>query len=283
MRKFTMYVLICMILSIVSPILILASENTDKETHQINVQFRHIIDVPTDITKDELGELIKIANNTEWRYNELENVFQRFTSYEGLNIEINRQSIVEEAHDCEEVEILDNHKNYTDENGYVTIIASKESELTEIMILDPSTGLEFNKIINLRQGESVIIDLDITSMLSNDANSNSGLDIVPYASPTNPYWEDGELGTPGKRLHCNRFNGPYGNNTYYSSHIKPQAIANFFYSDCDVSINWTLECIKDDIPLMTNFCAAGIPPTQSGSKEASCSGVQGKSRYFHYN
>lgn len=269
MRKIFSIILSCIMLFSVIP----ASANSEEsaqEAYVINIQFRQIMTVPNNTTDDELNSLIEIGNLTGWEYNAIENVFERFTTYEGLSVEPKNPSIVAAP-------------NYTDENGDVIVAMPNELENIELIVSDPSTDLAFDTMADVSKEELIVIDLDITSMLTNDSYMSNRPEIVLFASSTNPYWDDGEVGVPGKRLHCNRFNGPYGNNTYYSSHIKPQAIANFFYSDCDVSINWTLECIKDDIPLMTNFCAAGIPPYESSSKEASCSGVEGRSRYFHYN
>ncbi|WP_348620196.1 hypothetical protein [Paenibacillus polymyxa] len=247
---------------------------TNTEPYSLQVQFRQTLNIPTNISEKEMTDLIPIMNTTGWEYNAIENIFERFVAYEGLEVatQDNANSV---PYDTKTTDIKGN-----------VVISSPAEDQFNIKITDPKSKLSFNKKLNASNSEngSIIIDVDFSSMLANDAQymlQKSGADISPMASSTDPYWVAGELGYTGKRLHCNRFNGPNGDNRYWS-HFSAQGLKNFVGSDCDTSASVTLACLADDIPALPNHCEAGIAPDKPNSKEATCSGEQGLSRYFHF-
>ncbi len=82
-------------------------------------------------------------------------------------------------------------------------------------------------------------DIEVINNNQKSDNTNSGIElIVPNQIPGDvggdiQIDEDGEKGRVGAYVHCNRFNGPSGNQTYYADHTSTQAIKNFVDSDCD--------------------------------------------------
>lgn len=253
---------------------IVESETTSSYLDSFNLQinFRQTLKAPTDLSTEELDNLITTMNITGWKYNGLENIFERLVNYAGLDVAVN---------EGEESTIF----GKTDAEGRV-VLASPLGNKLNLEITDPESKLNFKQEIatNHLDSGSVTFDLDYTSMLESDDNYILKYDdsvILPMASTTNPYWSAGEKGVVGYRLHCNRFNGPSGDNAYHS-HFSAQGLINFVGSDCDTSASVTLACIADDIPFMTNHCEAGIAPNKPNSKEATCSGDQGLSRYFHF-
>ncbi|AWB43763.1 hypothetical protein DCC85_05690 [Paenibacillus sp. CAA11] len=250
-----------------------APVDSSTQAYSLQVQFRQTLQAPADLSSEELNDLVSTMQITGWEYNALENIFERYVNYEGLNVSASG------------TDGLVQNTATTDQEGKVVLPAPSGEEL-QLQISDPETNMKFTRDIhtgNVDSG-SVTIDLDYTSMLENDAKymlHKSGSSISPMASSTNPYWSEGEAGVTGKRLHCNRFNGPKGDNKYWS-HFSVQGLKNFVGSDCDTSASVTLACVADDLPLVPNHCEAGIAPNKANSKEATCSGEQGLSRYFHF-
>ncbi|MBC2180005.1 hypothetical protein HCJ82_07585 [Listeria booriae] len=81
----------------------------------------------------------------------------------------------------------------------------------------------------------------------------------------------------GETVTCNRYNGPWGNNTYYSKTANPvMAARNFLWSDCDQALVWHVQCLKDYGPAKYRYCA--WDPT---TKRGKCSGLIGHSKKFH--
>lgn len=249
-------------------------------SHNINVKFRQIMKVPSNATANELDELIPLMQTTGWEYNKLENIFERFVSYKGIEISLNNSTNNTKGLLTQSKQ--DTNALKTDSKGTVTIDSYEQNTSSlSLSITDPSSDMTFTAKAN-NNGE-VVIDLDVSSMVDDTTVSQLPRKggISTNADRNNPYWSVGELGYTGKRLHCNRFNGPHGDNRYYS-HSSVQGLQNFVGSDCDMSFLNSTVCLADDIPGMANHCEAGIPPTQAGSKEATCSGDQGLSRYFHF-
>lgn len=270
MKKFFAFLLGVFMLANTTSVFAAGIDDTASDVEKLNVQFRHTLAISADTTSSELEELIEIANLTGWEYNAIENVFEKYVSYEGLTIAARGEKSSAKL-------------GLTDEQGDVYLSTKENTGALEYVISDPVSELEFTGQVDKNNKNLITIDSDLTSKLASDQYSDM-VTAASGASYTNPYWNDKQAGVVGYRLHCNRFNGPYGNNTYYSNHLAAQTISNFFYSDCDVSINYTLACIRDDLPLMSNYCEAGTSGSYShGPKEATCSGVEGRSRYFHYN
>jgi hypothetical protein len=223
------------------------------------------------ITQEELNELIKRMEERSswWKYNEEENIFERFQSYPGVHVEIksNNRSI---------------GISTTDELGNFSISIPTDTDLVDIEIHDPESDQMFIlKSVQLLNLNELIVDADIGFMLEETAE-NKEMSMQQRASATDPYWSDGERGATGKRLHCNRFNGPYGNNTYYSNHFSQQTLDNFDHSDCDIAFASSLACLKDYQSIIDKRCAAGLPPSDLDSKEAVCSEQLHEPRTFHF-
>jgi hypothetical protein len=91
--------------------------------------------------------------------------------------------------------------------------------------------------------------------------------------------EDGEIGRPGAYVHCNRFNGPNGNNTYYSNEASSGAITNFYLSDCDRAF-FAYNCVMDYTD-STNCKGLLYYGSTRNSNPRDCSTHLGHSIKFH--
>ncbi|MBC6315679.1 hypothetical protein [Listeria grandensis] len=81
----------------------------------------------------------------------------------------------------------------------------------------------------------------------------------------------------GDTVTCNRYNGPWGNNTYYSKTTNPvMAARNFLWSDCDQALVWHVQCLKDYGPEKYRYCA-----WKDKAKNGKCSGLIGHNKKFH--
>lgn len=241
-----------------------AFASTDLNEQNIEVKFRQIIEIPEldDGNSKLLEKAIEAGAVTGWYYNEPEQRFERLVTYSDIEVTVDDTNIE-----------LDN-------SGRARVLTQTD-KATKVTVYDPTIDETYTQLISGDSKDTtVIFDLDISPMLSIDNESMKSLEkvdstlISPQASTTDPYWSDGEKGVYGYRLHCNRFNGYLGDGTYYSNNASPQALLNFFASDCDWALGSYSYCLADygDNP----FCAAS-PST----KQASCSTLIGHYNRFH--
>lgn len=220
----------------------------------IDVKFRQIISLQNISGEDNelMEQAILASSTTGWVYNEPEQCLERFVTYDDIEVFADKEEV-----------ILDN-------NGKARFISQSDKDI-DIKVYDPILDKTYVQRIGGDSVESkIIIDMDISPMFSIDTESKT----LAKASATDPFWVDGELGYFGKRLHCNRFNGPLGNGRYYSNNASPQAILNFTQSDCDFALASSSKCLAD---YGSNpFCAA-----TPESKQASCSTLLGHYNRFH--
>ncbi|ABR49997.1 hypothetical protein Amet_3900 [Alkaliphilus metalliredigens QYMF] len=235
------------------------SPTLDEKT--LDVKFRQIIEMP-ELDGDDselLEQAIEAAVATGWFYNSAEQRFERLVTYTDIEVTIDGADIE-----------LDSH-------GQAKVLTQTNKSL-EVKVYDPVTNESYAQLISGDTTEAtVIFDVDISYMISVDNKSMENLeksDFTINASPTDPYWSNGEQGVYGYRLHCNRFNGYLGNGTYYSNQASPSAILNFFASDCDWALGSYSNCLADYTS--NPFCAASPQ-----SKQASCSGLIGHYGRFH--
>jgi hypothetical protein len=126
----------------------------------------------------------------------------------------------------------------TDENGNFTaeVSSSKANDIVNIEVYGNKQNLTKNN--NSIYVANTVIDWEsfATSMDSQKKTDNSGKGASWTAS------DGGICYSYGEQVTCNRFNGPYGNQEYYSNHTKAQALSNFTQSDCDYAIGSGAPC-----------------------------------------
>lgn len=254
--------------SIIASILIISNvvnifgadkSNSKLNEQNIEVKFRQAIDIPDEFLNDKnsMQEMIQVGKLTDWQYNVSEQRFERFVSYDNLEISVN-DNIVD------------------DDNGKVRVLSNSNDDV-KVSVYDPILDKTYNQIIDGNSDDNVVtFDLDISSMFSLDQDNKTlnKENNLQKASSTDPYWSDGELGFYGDRLHCNRFNGWQGDGRYYSNELSPKAVINFFQSDCDIALGSYTKCLADYTS--NPFCAASPQ-----SKQGSCSTLIGHYNRFH--
>lgn len=239
--------------------LIAFATSPELKEQSFDVKFRQVINLPESASKD--SELLELALEagavTGWIYNTAEQRFERMVSYDDIEVTVNGEVVS------------------SDNNGIFRFL-NRSEETFAVSVHDPMIDKTYTQLIGGRSTRyTVIIDLDISKMFSIDVdNETLEKNSLTKASPTNPYWSDGEKGVYGYRLHCNRFNGWMGDGCYYSSNVSPKAILNFFGSDCDWALASYTYCLADYGP--NPYCAAS-----PASKQASCSKLIGHYNRFH--
>lgn len=261
-KLFSFFLICCLAFtSLSSNISVSASSLSEKS---MEIKFRQIIDMPIVEDEELLGKLIEAAAVTEWNYNEVEQRFERIVTYQDIDVSTNSNSVE------------------VNKNGIARLLTQADQNI-EVTAHDPITDKTYTQLVSGDSTDTtVIFDIDISPMFSVDKESmkklkksgnETGL-IVPFASYYDAYWADEEEGVFGYRLHCNRFNGYLGNGRYYSSNISPQAILNFFASDCDFALATSTNCLAD---YGSNpYCAAS-----PSSKQGKCSDLIGHYTKFH--
>lgn len=229
--------------------------------NKVTIGFRQTIDIPKDSAEEIYNELKDVMNETYWEFNHSESRFERIVNYEDLKVKIGDNVYT------------------TDESGSVELSVDDSSlSKLDIVVEGDSISQELKQTINPRSNDtSIVFDMDVSKMINmNDVYRE---DNASRASSTNPYWSNGELGTTGKRLHCNRWNGTRSDNRYYTnsdaSWNTVKASKNFIGSDCDRALLKTMRCIREDYG-PNPWCAA-----KPESKQASCSKFIGHSNRFH--
>ncbi|PEL08323.1 hypothetical protein [Bacillus sp. AFS017336] len=263
-RKKERYLFIIILLALVVTLIPNKSnaENIDSTNTLIKVLFRQTYAVNwnevSEIEKDKTINLF-VNGNTGWSYNPDEEVFERFVSLE--NIEVTLENSEE--------------SKTTNTNGEV-VLNGEGKQLVNISM----EGIDDNlsQIVDFSQNEvNIIKEMDISQMLKDSEKDlyteKPSSTSNTRASSTDPYWEIGEEGHYGDRLHCNRFNGPAGNGKYYPNYY-PQAAINFIMSDCDYSLGRSKRCLADYTS--DKYCAAS-----PSSKQGKCSTFIGHYNRFH--
>lgn len=224
-----------------------------------NVKFRQVINVTDSASED--SEILELAMEagavTGWTYNVAEQRFERMVSYDAVSVTVNGEDVT------------------PDKNGTFRFL-NRTNETFTVVVHDPMIDKTYTQLIGGEStNSSIVIDLDISKMFSIDVdNETLEKDPLTKASPTNPYWSDGEPGVYGYRLHCNRFNGWLGNGRYYSGRIDLRAILNFFASDCDWALGSYSYYLADYGP--NPYCSA-----YPDSKQARCSTLMNHYNRFH--
>lgn len=233
-----------MLISTLVPTLVQAE---DINQANLPVKVRQTLSVDPIVDDELFDEVIDLYTDKGWIYNQ----------------ELNQLERIIDVTENEDIEFL--VENIEDRN-----IVKVSEDLSVLNIQQSSRENIDNEII--------IYDLPIDGMFDDGEEQIPKLQYEPKASTTNPYWEDGERGVTGYLVHCNRFNGPYGDYRYYSK-SNAQAYTNFVESDCDFGfVASGFKCVKDYIPGLSNYCAA-----YPASKQGSCSSDIGHSRKFHFH
>lgn len=248
-----------MLLSLVPGSISHAEKVDSKDSTDITVLFRQTYKIDwSTVSESEKQKTIESTSVNGWSYNKEEEVFERFVPYEDVEVSLENSDESEK----------------TDSDGKVQLNHTNDKELVHISLEGVNEDLE--QKVDLSQDNATIVkDLDISQMLSESEKDlyNEQPSIGTRASSTNPYWSVGESGTYGKRLHCNRFNGPNGDHKYYPNHY-PQAWTNFVKSDCDYALGRSTNCLADYTS--NPYCAASPE-----SKQAKCSTMIGHYNRYH--
>ena len=259
MKKYGKIVsIVCSLSILVGVVSLTAFAATPSMNEQtVDVKFRQVIDLPDGTDKELIERVMEAGAVTGWTYNVAEQRFERLVNYDDVEISFDGNTIEPDA------------------NGKMTVL-SQSDDTIEVVAYDPMIDKTYTQLISGDSDNStVVFDLDISKMFSIDQDNESvKKDDLSRASSTNSYWSDGEKGVYGYRLHCNRFNGWMGDGRYYSSNVSPQALLNFFGSDCDWALGSYSYCLADYGP--NPFCAA-----TPSSKQGSCSTLMGHYNRFH--
>lgn len=147
---------------------------------------------------------------------------------------------------------------------------------------------EVSKNITAKSGELVEIDLIVTGSLDDFLEK---MDYTPHGYGTYDITDPGgvgqidkhgQAGIPGWYVHCNRFNSPFGDNTYYDKSINPvKAAANFVHSDCDFAFI-RYQCWEDYYGEMTNCRGLRVYGGYVNHNPHNCSEEIGETIRFHY-
>ncbi|MBE5108597.1 hypothetical protein IGI01_26140 [Bacillus thuringiensis] len=232
------------------------------DSTDITVLFRQTYKVDWSlISENEKQKTIESTSVNGWKYNQEEEIFERFVPYENVEVSLENS----------------NESIKTDANGTVKLNHDNDTDKEVVNISVDGVDENLEQVVDLSKKEVTIVkDLDISQMLSDsekDLYNEAPKNINTRASSTDPYWSVGESGVYGKRLHCNRFNGPGGNRKYYPNHY-PQAWANFAGSDCDYALGRSTNCLAD---YGSNPYCAAAPAT----KQAKCSTMIGHYNRYH--
>ena len=245
---------------------------------------RQTMAMPEVNSQDELENFLFILSHSGWAYNEEEHMLERFTQLPHVQVGTLGRARTFTPHT-----VADQDGLFTlDFDGLEAGLARNISNI-ELVFSDPDSDLLF--MARIIPDESLfVMDIDITSMVIGEGEP----DVIFTGSPqseharaahNNPFWQNGELGFTGFRLHCNRFNGPWGDNRYYSNHLLVQTMINFTMSDCDFAMGQNiLRCINDMIPWADNYCAAdgSFRGVGASGREATCSTMTHSPRTFHF-
>ncbi|WP_088011228.1 hypothetical protein [Gottfriedia acidiceleris] len=199
-KEWYLFVIILLALAITSIPIKSNAENIDSTNTLIKVLFRQTYKVDWNVvSENEKNKTINLisSGDTGWSYNPDEDIFERFVSPENVEVSIENS---------EESKIANN-------NGEV-VLNGDGKKLVNISV--DGIDDDLSQVVDFSQNEvSIIKEMDISQMLK-DAEKDLYTEepsskLNARASSTNPYWEIGETGHYGDRLHCNRFNGPLGN------------------------------------------------------------------------
>ena len=207
------------------------------------------------------SDVIEMYEEGGWAYNPDENYFVRTVTY--INSPI----------------VVDGDEYTTDEDGVAEINVNQSD-----VVIESLTGMD-KVTFNLKDCDDEIVVVENISV-NNVMKTMDMLDILnsdEYDGDFEIGQNDGEKPKKGDIVACNRFNGYLGNGKYYSSQIKPQAIANFFSSDCDWALGSYPDCLMDEQPVAEwRYCSL-VSKSHYGKCSALAKKANGKShsKYFH--
>jgi hypothetical protein len=172
----------------------------------------------------------------------------------------------------------------TNADGEVELpLKSDGEEVVEIEVDEFQKKGKPKKNIKLKPGKKTVIDEyinlnDLLQSMDKQFEEVPGEEKPQVGKTLDHGLKDGQLPAYKQYVHCNRFNGYQGNGRYYANEASPQAIKNFFQSDCDVALARSSNCLKDYLPdADSRYCA--IHPY---SKNGRCSGfIVNHAVYYH--
>ncbi|MBC1430651.1 hypothetical protein [Listeria seeligeri] len=239
-------------------------------------------------TPEEVKELKSLYTSDGWKIDEKLNTFYKDVTYKDELVEIEGDTF------------------YTDENGEVStkISTRKGEQQVDIVTQTYDTGVISIGDDKGEATESVVVEnkdvhkVEIVEDISVDGlmqkmgeNNTSAANMenkqgsttlaVPLARVNTTRGSNYNIqllaSKTGDRVTCNRYNGPYGNNTYYDKFKHPvKAAKNFFKSDCDYALVKSKACLKDYGPAKYRYCA-----WSPKSKNGKCSGIIKRKKTFH--